>query len=203
VPVGANGSQSGVTTTLALTSVKYTSGGKTITTSTNVSANTVMLVGAAPTISVSNTSVSGLVAGQNKLFEFTVGAKGGTIAVGTTTFNISASGIATATVTSSQLYVGNSPLAGSSCNTATTTSGWTVTCVFPSDYRISGSGQTFALYANVGGTFGNSGQSSVTTQLGPADTFSWTDVSGNGGPYETANSTYLYNYPTATWSVRN
>jgi len=206
VPVGANGSKSGVTTTLALTSVKYTSGGKTITTYTNVSANTVMLVGAAPTISVSNTSVSGLVAGQNKLFEFTVGAKGGTIAVGTTTFNISASGIATATVTSPQLYVGNSPLAGSSCNTAATTTGWIVTCVFPSDYRISGSGQTFALYANVSGTFGNSGQSSVTTQLGAANTFSWSDVSGSEAPHKTykdENYTYLYNYPTATWSVRN
>ena len=203
VPVGANGSNSGVTTTLALTSVKYTSGGTTVTTSTNVAANTVMLVGAAPLISVSNTSASGLVAGQNKLFEFTVGSQGGTIAVGTTTFNISASGIATPTVASAQLYVGSNSLTDSICNTATTTSGWTVTCTFPSDYRLSGSGQTFALYADVGGTFANSGQSSVTTQLGKADTFSWSDVSGKGGPYTTDNSKYLYNYPTATWSVHN
>jgi len=205
VPVGANGSPSGVTTTLVLTNVKYTSGGTTMTASTNVSSNRVMLVGAAPTISVSNTSVSGLVAGQNKLFEFTVGAKGGTIAVGTTTFKISASGIATPTLSSSTLYVGNSPVAGLICNTTTTaTNVWTVTCVFPSDYRISGSGQTFALYANVGGTFGNSNQSSVTTQLDAANTFSWSDVSGGSSvPYTNTNSDYLYNYPTATWTVKN
>jgi len=202
VPVGANGSNSGVTTTLALTSVKYTSGGTTITTSTNVSANTVMLVGAAPTISVSNTSASGLVAGQNKLFEFTVGAQGGTIAVGTTTFSVSASGITSSTLTSPQLYVGGNPLSGSSCS-ATGTGPWTVTCAFPTDYRISGSGTTFALYATVGGTLGNAGQSSVTTQLGAASTFSWSDVSGGNGPYTSANSTFLYNYPTATWSVHN
>jgi hypothetical protein len=202
--IGPNGSPSGTTSTLTLTSVKYTSGGTTVTTSTNVAANAVMLVAAAPTISVSNPGASALVIGQNKLFEFAVGSQGGTIAVGTTTFSVSASGIATATLASPQLYVGGSPLSGASCSVSGSSGSWTVTCAFPSNYRISNSNPaTFDLYANVGGTLGNAGQSSVTTQLGVANTFSWSDVSGGGGPYTAANSTYLYNYPTATWSVHN
>jgi hypothetical protein len=202
VAIGPNGSPSGVTSTLKLTSVKYTSGGTTVTNSVNVASNQVMLVGASPVISVTNSNPSGLVIGQNKLFEFTVGSQGGTIAVGTTTFSVSASGITSSTLTSPQLYVGGNPLSGSSCS-VTGGGPWTVTCAFPTNYTISGSGTTFALYATVGGTLGNAGQSSVTTQLGAANTFSWSDVSGGGGPYTSANSTFLYNYPTATWSVHN
>ena len=202
-PVGPSGSASPTTSTLTLTAIKYTSGGTTVTTSTSVAANPVMLVASAPTISASITSNSGLVVGQNHLFDFTVGSQGGTIQMSTTTFAVSASGITTSTLTSPQLYVGSNPLSGASCTSTGSAPSFTVTCTFPASYRISGTGQTFSLYGTVGGTLGNAGQSSITTQLGAASTTLWSDVSGGSGVFGTSNTTFLYNYPTATWSVHN
>jgi hypothetical protein len=202
-PIGPSGSASPTTSTLTLTAIKYTSGGTTVTTSTSIAANPVMLVASAPTIAASITSNSGLVVGQNHLFDFTVGSQGGTIQISTTTFAVSASGITSSTLTTPQLYVGSNPLSGASCNATGTAPSFTVTCAFPASYRISGTGQTFSLYGTIGGTLGNAGQSSITTQLGAASTTLWSDVSGGSGVFGASNTTFLYNYPTATWSVHN
>jgi len=199
-------SPSGVTSTLKLTSVKYTSGGTTVTNSVNVASNQVMLVGAYPVISVNNPSGSFTFSNDLKLFEFTVNSNSqtGAISLGTTTFVVNTTNISTSSLTGLSLYANNSPISGSSCN-ATGTDPWTVTCTFPNDYRVSGSGPTFALHGTVGGTpTPNAQQWSVTTKLDTANKFSWNDVSGgNVGPYTTANSTFLYNYPTVGWTIRN
>lgn len=206
ISVGPNGIPSGVTSTMRLTYVKYVSGGSTLELTPNATSTTMMLVAAYPTISASNTTNSGLGTGEQHLYDMTVAANGGTIAVGTTTFTVSASGITGGTLTSPRLAIGNTTVSGSSCSASTSSlaSAVTVTCTLPANYNISGgSSVTFSLYGTVGGTLGSAGQSSITTALGAANTFSWTDVSGNGGPYTTANTTYLNNYPTQTWSIHN
>lgn len=205
-PVGPSGSASPTTSTLTLTGMKYTSGGTTITTSTlNVPANTVMLVASAPTLSVTNTNNSGLAIGQDHLFDFTLGSQGGTIQVATTTFAVSVTGVSSSTLANPQIYSNGSLLNTVTCTSSAVTGGFTVTCDFSNYGNITGTGQTFSLYANLGGTFTNTGSNtaSVTTQLGSATEFYWKDVSGGSTMLSATNNPYLYNYPTAMWTVHN
>ena len=207
ISVGPNGIPSGITSDIRLTYVKYVSGGTTLTLSPNATSTTMDLVAAYPTITASNTTNSGLGTGEQHLYDMTVAANGGTIALGTTTFTVSASGITgSPTLTNPRLAIGNTTVSNSSCTSATTSlaSALTVTCALPANYNIAApSNVTFSLYGTISGTLGNAGASSITTALGVASTTSWSDVSGNGGPYTTTNTTYLANYPTQTWSIHN
>ena len=206
--VGANGIASGSLATLALSFEKFTAGLTTTSQAvTPVSANTMNLVGSAPALTVTTTSNAGLLIGENHLMDVTIAANAkGNVQVNTLVFSVSSSGVTgSPTIASPRLAVGSTTITSSSCTpsgaTATTD---TVTCTFPSNYVINaGSSQTFSLFGTLAGTLGNSGTSSLTTVLGAASTFSWTDITGGGSAVTSANTTYLTNYPTQTWSVHN
>ncbi|MEJ0021488.1 MAG: hypothetical protein WDN47_02785 [Candidatus Doudnabacteria bacterium] len=208
--VGTNGVASGSLSTLLLSYVRFTSGGSTLTRGlTPLAANTMNMVGSVPILSVTTTSNAGLLVGENHLFDVTItpNAKG-PIAVGKLEFSISPSGTIVApaaTTTSTRLALGSTTIAGVTC-TVVGTAPAVDTCVFPANYQVT-SATTFTLFGTTTGTLGAAGTSSITTTLTVADNFSWFDTAGSNPTAFTGgvgpNHTYLFNYPTQTWSLHN
>jgi hypothetical protein len=66
-----------------------------------------------------------------------------------------------------------------------------------------GESKTLYLYATIGstnGAWGTAGQEYVTTALGTAASFSWTDINGNSGALTGAS---IYGYSTDAINVTN
>jgi len=201
--VGTNGVTSGTLAQLALTYQKYTSGGSTTAGAvTPVVANTMNLVGSKPVLSVTNTSNAGLVIGENHLIDVTVTPDShGPVQLNQIVFSVSTT-TSISGLSGARLAIGSTTITGSSCVGTTT-----VTCTLPSNYVLTpaGGAQTFSLFETIAssGGLGSAGTSSITASLAAASNFSWTDTAGNGSALTTANTTYLYNYPTQTWSIHN
>jgi len=151
-------------------------------------------------LSVTSTNNSGLLIGENHLFDLTVtpDAKGN-VQLNTIVFTVSASGTATIGSLAPRIAVGTTTITGSSCSGTTT-----VTCTMPGGYVLTANTpQTLSLFGTVGGSLGSAGTSGVSTVLAASSNFSWTDTAGGGSAVTSANTTYFNNYPTQTWSVHN
>lgn len=201
--VGTNGIVSATTSSVALTEVKYTSGGTTTTFNPSVSAPTMTLVGSKPTLTVNTATVSGLnLAAENKIGEVTVSADAkGNIKINDIKFAVGASNFTTyPTFTLARIADGSTTIAGSSCgqgDTASTTS-QTIFCEFGTtgdtftstttvvglesnvDYDgytiAAGTSKTFSLYATVSAQNSGQGSATISTSVNAAG-FNWDDTS--------------------------
>jgi hypothetical protein len=160
--VGTGGLLPGTTSTIALTYVKYTSGGTTavlgVSPTISIPANQMTLVGSVPTVSISQTSpATGLILGANQLVgQVTVAASSsGDIRVGKITFNVGNSGFASGTsgsqesLTAPYLANGTTRLQYVTCASTGGTGGTSttaVTCTFNSNAAGTSLGTTGYAY---------------------------------------------------------
>ncbi|MEI7563614.1 MAG: hypothetical protein WCJ39_08530, partial [bacterium] len=206
------------TSNVALTYIKYHVGNTTTIADTTTTpsigtilanlapSNTMLSVAAIPTISVAQTSNTGLTAGntpgtKNHLIDVTVTpSASGSINLNSISFTNSFAGGASLDATLPTLNIGTTPISGASCTSAAP-----IVCTLPSNYTLTGA-TTFSLYANIAGTL-TAGVASVTTSLTSPASFSWSDVNGDNTltPFTTANTTYLTNnfFSTNSWTIKN
>ena len=200
--VSTNGIVPGTTSAVALTYVKYTSGGTTTTLSPSVSAPTMTMVGSKPTVVVNTTSNAGLnIGAENKIGEVTISADAkGNIKINDLKFAVSSTNFSTMpTFTLARIADGTTTVTGSSCGqgTAAQTS-QTIFCEFGTtgntmattttvtgqesntDYDgftiAAGTSKTLSLYATVSGTATSASTSSISSSL-VASGFNWDDTS--------------------------
>ena len=214
---------SGATSAITLTEVDYTIGGTASSTCasgcttvmTPLASPTMKLVGAKPVLTATTTSGTTLTNnGDTHLMDVTV-TPTGDLTVNVLTFTVIGNSAGTATLASPRLTDTNgTTLTDFVClNTGATAAATdmkgaddTVTCTASSGYLVS-TAKTFSLYGTPSfGTFGVSPTSSITAKLkqDAGATFSWTDTMGGATSAETTNNTtYLYAWPTATWSLHN
>jgi hypothetical protein len=200
--VSTNGIVPGTTSAVALTYVKYTSGGTTATLSPSVSAPTMTMVGSKPTVVVNTTSNAGLnIGAENKIGEVTITADAkGNIKINDLKFAVSSTNFSTMpTFTLARIADGTTTVTGSSCGqgTAAQTS-QTIFCEFGTtgntmattttvtgqesntDYDgftiAAGTSKTLSLYATVSATATAASTSSISSSLVAAG-FNWDDTS--------------------------
>ncbi len=219
--VGTNGIVSATTSSVALTEVKYTSGGTTTTFNPTVSAPTMTLVGSKPTLTVNTATVSGLnLAAENKIGEVTIAADAkGNVKINDIKFAVGSSNFTTLpTFTLARIADGSTTIAGSSCGQGTaSSSSQTIFCEFGTtgdalasstdvatlesntDYDgytiAAGTSKTFSLYATVAAGNAGTGSATISTSVNAAG-FNWDDTSyavfaGNGTDASPANGTNL------------
>ncbi|MDD2245258.1 MAG: hypothetical protein PHR13_11705, partial [Dysgonamonadaceae bacterium] len=183
------------TAKVSISSVKYTAGNltTTLTPAAVVDSNTMTLAGGMPSVSLAASNRTGLATGSTLLGSVTVGATkdGGAIKVQTLAIKV---GLTTATLDGNfSVKVGGSNV---TVNATAAAKGEQVITLTDSYGIASGSSVTFDIYANVASADANS---SVTTELGAAASFLWTDV--EGGTASGLNGTLLPNYSTNVTSV--
>jgi hypothetical protein len=162
------------------------------------------LVSTVPTISLTSSSVSGaLTHGEQQIGTFTIAAGNtGDIKVEAIPFTITLSTAGTASITAGSVHLYDAN--GNALD------------VVPSNNNLSGSGTftfaapyktitqstsvTYSVYADIEGTFGTAGQTSVTFGLGDKGSFAWGDITGNVSPIA---GTYINSYPNGTQSKTN
>ncbi len=192
----------GVISTTTLTYIEATSGnGTTVSTTTAISANAMTLVASKPSVTVDTVQKSGLILGaENKIGEVTVVPDAnGSINVNQLKFSSGASGLSGAlTLASARLADGSATIPNVTCTIASTVT----TCSFSTAYSLSaGSSKTFSLYAVPTGTVVSGATVSVSTQVtNTANDFQWTDVVGGNTTYDGVK---IYNFPTASYSIKN
>jgi hypothetical protein len=192
--VGLGGTTSVQNTSVSLTGYKYISGNSTITATSSVASNVMVLVGSKPTVSVASSGDTG--AGFKAIARITVSAdQAGQINLQ----NLPLSIITTSgsTVNSLAVYVNGAAVSGvtGAFNVATGTTA-TGTLAFSGGYPIAaGQSVVFNVMANITGSY-NAGDS-VQTALGSNGLFIWQDVNGNA----TTTGVKIYNYPTGAASV--
>jgi hypothetical protein len=217
-PVGASGTgaiaTSGTTSQLEITEIDYTIGGTSHTsTGLTVTAPTMMMVGAKPVLAATTTSNTGLTNNSDThLMDVTVTPTGGDITLNVLKFTVTGSASSgTITLASPRLAdsVTGTTISDFACTPSSATditTGADFTCTASSGYLLS-STKTFSLYGTPAfSAIGAAGTSSVTTKLkqDAGATFSWTDTAGGATTAQTTNNgTYLYGYPTQTWSIHN
>jgi hypothetical protein len=201
--VGTSGIVPGTTSAVALTYVKYTSGGSTTTITPSVTAPTMTMVGNVPLVTVPGTQVHGLTLGAvNKIGEVTIAADSrGNVKINSIGFAVGNTNITTFSISSPFISDngGATAVSASGCGAiGATTSG--VLCEFGASgdtftsnglatksytdfdgYTISaGSSKTFSLYGTVNGTQTASTSSyGVSTSLtdNATNSFNWDDAS--------------------------
>lgn len=205
--VGTTGIPSGSTSNIALSYVKYTTGGTTQAITPMVSAPTMTLVGSKPAVTLGSSTISSfLMVSPQPVYlasvTVTANAKGG-IALNQIPFVISGNsgtrilGILPVVKDGSGVDIAN---AGQSNLTGNDTSLVTMNITFPSGYVIpAGTSQTFTLGLNMSAL---ANPTSVTTSIGPASSFLWTDVAGSGAA-SAGTGTLMYNFPTNSISIHN
>jgi len=179
-------------------------------------ASAMYLTGSFPTLSVTSTNVAGLALSEQHLLDVTMTPNAaGNVTASSVSFTLSQSGVtSTPTLADPRLAVGSNTITGSMCTAGTALTGSTTTtslasavtiaCTLPTNYSVSPSGVTFSLYGTLAGALQSSGQSSVTTALAAASTFSWVDTTGDNSVITgNANTLYLSNYPTQSWYLHN
>lgn len=203
--VGTNGQTSSTTSAFSLTHVKYTSGGTTATLTPSVSANTMTLVAAKPTITVAKPAGSVVSVGSIKALEVTVTADQGDITLNALPIQIGVGGASTTVSTTANAIevtkADNSPVTTTETGITTTTGG-TSTITFTGGYLIEkGQSMTFLVYVPVTAiTAGVSGSTSLSTSLGASSSFNWTDSAGSGSAVTGA---LIYGYPNTFISTLN
>lgn len=211
--VGTSGITPGTTAQIALSYVKYTSGGTTTTINPNVPAPMMTMVGSVPTLVISTTQSTGLsLSGVGKIGEVTISANAkGNIKVNQIVFTVNSSGFtsAPASVTGTVISSSNSSsnqITGSVCVPASLV----VTCTFGvgtlTDFDgitvQPGTPITFSLFGQLGANTVVTGTPIVSSSIGAAS-FSWDDSSTNGGVGSTGlTGTLIYNFPNNSFSIR-
>jgi hypothetical protein len=212
VGTGCNG-VSNSSVTLQLYGITYNNGTTTATVGTtlttggtlgvaNVVSSTLKLVASVPTITMANTSTTGLTATAQQVGTFTIKAgTGGDIKVQNVPFTLTVQGTSTS-ITEGSIYlydVNGNVLNGAPTNNGLSTSG---TFTFPSTGRTINAGQseTYTVYATVNGLGTTTGSSSVTFGLGAKGSFTWTDVAGSVADIPGTN---IYGYPTGVQTKTN
>jgi hypothetical protein len=176
------------------------------------------IVGAKPVLTATTTSNAGLTqSADTHLFDVTV-TPSADLTLKTLTFSVVAS------ATTGGINLAGTRLTDSNGTTLTdftcATNGASIataadfTCTASAGYLLS-SAKTFSFYGTpTFATFGAAGTSSITTKmeqtLGTAQ-LAWADTTGGGaltdadgaGFFTASNATYMYAYPTATWSIHN
>ena len=197
-PVGVIGIQSGTISSITLTSIKYSSNGVTATSSPNVSAPDMVLVGSKPTLTL-NSSGAALANGLVDVGHVTISAD----AKGDITINQLPIVVALASgVTASGSVVvkdqNSTPVATTDGGFTTMPEGVKTNINFTGGYLISaGTSKTFSIYITVAGVSGPVGTLYASLGLNSSSLFNWTDKAGNASsPISSDNSTYFYNYPT-------
>lgn len=195
----ANGcsSNSPITASTSLNTVTYNDGTTVQTISSYATSSAMYIVGSKPTLSVNSTQQTGLVLGaENKVGEVTVLADAaGQVKINTVTFATSTSGITAPVFASSRLADGNTTISNATCAVVSSQ----VVCTFSGGYTVAaGTSKTFSLYATVNGTAASSVVVSAATSVTTAG-FNWDDSLGGGTSITGAN---IYNFPTASYSIR-
>ena len=196
----ANGcsANSPASSTAQITGLTYFDGATTQTLSSITAiSNVAVIVGSKPTLSIDSVQKTGLVIGsENKIGEVTISADAaGQIKINQITFALSTSGITTPVFTTMRLADGNATIAGSSCTTA----GVCTLGVTPNGYAISaGSTKTFSLYGTITGTPTASTVVTVSSSVTAAGLW-WDDSMGGA---INLNGQSVYNFPTASYSIR-
>ncbi len=202
------------TTTLAIDTVVAAADSDLLNTLSagGIIAPTMTVVGSKPTVAISSTVGAGLVinTSESKIGEVTISADAkGNIKVNDIVFTVGSSGYSTAptSVTTTRIADGGtSTAAGSVCTPATLV----VTCEFGTTantdfdgYQITaGTSKTFNLYGIlVGGSNTGAGVPTINTSVGTS-TFNWDDASTNGASGTALTGSLLYNFPTASFSIK-
>lgn len=231
-PVGTTGEIPGTTTNIALSYIKYTSGGTTTTITPSVAAPSMTMVGSRPTPTVNTAQASGLILGaENKIGEVTIAADAkGNIKLNDIRFNVGSSNISTFAITSPRIADGTTTITGSSCGanatvvfcefgttgntfaTSTTVTNTEVNTDFDGFTIPAGTSKTFTLYGVVGGTVTTAGGTTTVSTSLDSTGFNWDDASyasfvADGTAASPANGTNLtgsliYNFPTGSYSIK-
>ena len=223
-PIGTGATASATTSAVELVDVIFTIGGQpsegctadygtcstVITSGATNTSPTMKLVGSKPTLTITSTSNAGLLVGENHLMDLVVAADShGDVSLNTLVFNIASTQVTGPAVnaSSTRLAIGSTTISNATCTITGTTAAGVDTCVFSGGYVIpAGTPVTFSLFGTTTGTLSTAGSSSVVTSLGASSTLSWNDDAGAASSTAitgATNTTYLYNYPTGTWSLHN
>ena len=198
--IGLNGKASMSTSSVTLTSYKYSSGNINYSETSSVSSKDMLVVASKPVVSLEDSMDT---IGTNSLIAsvtITADAKGSVnlialpIVISTTKAQVDGSSIQVRDTTSgSNLDISKSDsLSSSTISSATGTIGFNTT-----QKIAAGTSKTFYIYADTVGVDSNTDY--VRVKLGDKSLFIWKDVSGNA----TANGSFIYNYPTNTSSISN
>ncbi len=217
------GVASGATSIVTLDYVKATIGNTVVTPTTSVGARTMTLVASKPTVTIDGATRTGLVSGaQAKLASVTVSADAaGPINIDQIPLSITTTGGATLAAQVLVVRSNGGQSAVTNATTTSTTAGTSTTSTVNvtfcgstvpvsacsgsnTGYRLNqGETVTFDIYGTVTGTFGGDTSGGVTTALGSASNFKWTDVNG-GGTEAAGTATLIFNYSTSnTSSITN
>ena len=192
-----------VTVNAQVVNVTYNDGNTTQAVVTTPVTNSHFISGSKPVYTVNSTQQTGFVLGaENKIGEVTISADAaGQIKVNNIAFNLATSGITAPVFSAARIADGNTTISGSSVSSGCTAVG---ACVMtfgasPNGYTIAaGTSKTFSLYATVAGTPIASTVVSVSSSVTPATT-TWDDAIGGGTSLPSSN---IYNFPTASYSIR-
>ena len=208
--VGVSGVASTTTSAVALTYVKYTSGGASATFSPSVSAPTMVLVGSKPSFTVVDSSDT-LSNSQVKIAEVTVTADAkGDIKIGKLPISVTSTGVVTVVTGANNIVVKdtndtvvtttNTGLAVGAGGTGTDTIVFGTTAA--NSYLISaGTSKTFRIYATPATVAGAVNTTSLSTKLGVNTAVEWYDVAGNNTVL--INAANVFNYPSTTSVITN
>ncbi len=215
--IGLAGVTSGtVSSKVKLTYVKYhdivTGVTSSINTSTVLSPN-MMLVGSKPVINIQDPASSILVNGLNQLAKISVVAntqgaiKINSIPLTILSSNVSPNNLANAIVVKDATSGAIIPTTNNSMVTVASPNGFvtgTTTINFTTPVTVPGGATNyFSIHIPVTGV-GPSSTAYISTAIGSASNFSWTDVAGwNSVPFTSANGIYYYNYPTYAVNIFN
>ncbi len=189
---------------ITLGHIEATSGSGSVVTNTAPIVSSVMsLVASKPTVTVSAGGTDTLNLGAlSKLGEFTVTADAnGKISLASTSISISTVGITAPELATSTLVIRDGGTALTGVNYSTYYSSTTPVLSFTTPYEISaGQSKTFGIYGTINGTAQASIVPRVNTTLTSAASFRWVDVLG--GTTVTQNGTYIYNFPSNSYTSK-
>ncbi|MEK7585777.1 MAG: peptidoglycan-binding domain-containing protein [Patescibacteria group bacterium] len=161
-----------------------------------------------PSFAVDSVQKTGLIIGaENKVGEVTIYADAaGQIKVNNLAFNVASTGLSAITTTGTRIADGNTTVSGSSvssgCNVAAAASIGACVMTFgtsPSGFSIAAGGsKTFSLYMTIAATVAANTLISVSSSVTPGTT-TWDDPIGGGTAQAATN---VYNFPTASYSIR-
>jgi hypothetical protein len=197
-PVGTLGVPSGTLSTVSLRYLKFTCGGIANTLTTSVPAPTMKLVASKPILTFVDSSDT-LVNSPVKIGSLIVAADTyGNIAINKIPLSIVSTGTVAIAPATNNIVVkdGMGSIVSSTNTTLGVTAGGTgstvISIVSPGGWGIAaGTMETFNFYATP--MYATSG-SILTTTLGAAPSFAWTDLAGSGVT-AAENGTYIYPYP--------
>ena len=191
--------------TAQITTLTYFDGSVTQSISPTAITATHKLVASKPTISMSTSSGSGFVTGNQQIGTFTVAADAaGDIKVQAIPVVISISGAATITAGTVELRdsTGNTVLVGTGGVNGSAGLDGSGTFAFNTSARTiaKGTSETYTVWATFAGVTGGSNTMNESFSLGAKASFLWTDVIG---AHASATGALLNTYPTSTQTKSN